>query len=98
MSNHSIEANPPDQGDCLPLEAVQKRPLAQTYPSGASSDGSGIKNEEFCAEILVAVVHFGEATSYGNEAGTQAIPGANKTIPRRPCPNYEHSSTPSESH
>ncbi|KAL3184281.1 hypothetical protein MRX96_032086 [Rhipicephalus microplus] len=34
MSNHSIEANPPDEGDCLPLEAVQKRPLAQTYPSG----------------------------------------------------------------
>ncbi|KAL3191365.1 hypothetical protein MRX96_059892 [Rhipicephalus microplus] len=25
---------PPDQGDCLPLEAVQKRPVAQTYPSG----------------------------------------------------------------
>ncbi|KAL3206056.1 hypothetical protein MRX96_052896 [Rhipicephalus microplus] len=25
---------PPYQGDCLPLEAVQKRPLAQTYPSG----------------------------------------------------------------
>ncbi|KAL3238562.1 hypothetical protein MRX96_048076 [Rhipicephalus microplus] len=34
MSNDSFEANPPDQGDCLPLEAVQKRPVAQTYPSG----------------------------------------------------------------
>ncbi|KAL3176639.1 hypothetical protein MRX96_010248 [Rhipicephalus microplus] len=34
MPNYPIEANPPDQGDRLPSEAVQKRPVAQTYPSG----------------------------------------------------------------